>query len=86
MDLNEEQQGYLFDICVSLWEQVEKKPSVRFTAFRFINKTAYLHPELYNELQLLTEEKYMSSLSPAVHKSILKMLKNTSVHLKSKGT
>jgi len=86
MDLSEEQQGYLFEVCVSLWEEVEKKPSVRYTAFKFINKTACLYPQLYNELQLLTEEKYMRSLSPAVHKSILKMLKNTTAHLKTKGT
>ncbi len=85
MDLNEEQEGYLFDICVSLWEQVEKKPSVRFTAFRFINKTAYKYPDLSKEILLLAQEKYMKTLSPGVRKSILKMLKNTTDHLKLKA-
>ena len=83
MDLNEEQEGYLFDICVSLWEQVEKKPSVRYTAFRFINKTAFQHPELFNEILLLTQDKYMRTLSPGVHRSILKMIKNTADHRKT---
>jgi hypothetical protein len=77
MNLNEEQEGYLYDLCVSLWKQVEKKPSVRFTAFRFIKITAHKHPGLMNELLLLTQDKYMRSLSPGVHKSILKMIKNS---------
>ncbi len=78
MDLTEEQQGYLFDLCVSLWEQVEKKPSVRFTAFRFIVRTAQKHPDLRNELRLYTQEKYLRSLSPGVHRSIEKMIQHTS--------
>jgi len=77
MDLNEEQEGYLYALCVSLWEEIEKKPSVRYTAFRFINNTAQKHPDLVNELLLLTQDKYMSTLSPAVHRSISKMIKNT---------
>ncbi len=85
MDLNEEQEGYLFDICVSLWEQVEKKPSVRFTAFRYINKTANKYPDLSKEILLLAQEKYMNTLSPGVHKSILKMLKKTADHIETRG-
>ena len=36
MHLDEEQEGYLYDLCVSLWKQTEKIPSVRFTAFKCI--------------------------------------------------
>lgn len=74
MNLTEEQLGYLFDVCVSLWEEVEKKPSVRYTAFKFILKVVEKHPDLRNEILLLAQEKYMDSLSPGVHKSIMKMI------------
>ena len=36
MHLDEEQEGYLYDLCVSFCKQTEKKPSVRFTAFKCI--------------------------------------------------
>jgi hypothetical protein len=75
MHLDEEQNGYLYDLCVSIWKQVEKKPSVRFTAFRGVLKIAHTYPDLTNELLLLTQEKYMESLSPGVKKSILKMVR-----------
>ncbi len=75
MHLDEEQEGYLYDLCVSLWKQTEKKPSVRFTAFKGIQKIARKYPDLTNELVLLTQEKFMDSLSPGVRRSILKMIK-----------
>jgi len=75
MNLNEEQEGFLYDVCVQLWKQVEKKPSVRFTAFRCIKKIAHKYPDLSNEVALLSQEMYLSTLSPGVKRSILKMLK-----------
>ena len=76
MNLNSEQEGYLYDLCVSLWKQLGKKPSVRFTAFRFISTTAHKHPDLQQEINLLTQDKYMNTLSTAAKKSIRKMVKN----------
>lgn len=75
MELNEEHEGSLFNICVSVWEKINKKPSVRFTAFRFLIKLAKKHPELSNEITLLTQSQYMDSLSPSVKKSLSKMIK-----------
>ena len=75
MELNNEQQGCLFDICVSIWEQVDKKPSVRFTAFRYINKMSIQHPDLKNEIAVLTEERYLNTLSPTARKSINEMIR-----------
>lgn len=83
MDLNEEQEGYLFDICVSLWEEVEKKPSVRYTAFKFINKTVYKYPDLSQEILLLAQEKYLNTLSPGVRKSIRKLIQRTITYHKA---
>ena len=75
MELNEEHEGYLFNICVTVWEKINKKPSVRLTAFKFIVKIAKKHPDLSNEIVLLTQKRYLDSLSPAVKKSISKMVK-----------
>ena len=75
MELNEKQESFLFDICMSVWEQINKKPSVRFTAFKFIVKIAKKHPDLSHEIIFLTQNQYMESLSPAAKKSISKMLK-----------
>jgi len=76
MELSDRQEGILFDICVSLWEQIGKKPSVRFTAFKFINKLVKKYPDLRNELLMLTQSHYLDSLSPGVNRSITKMIKS----------
>ncbi|MEJ1222412.1 hypothetical protein [Sediminicola sp. 1XM1-17] len=75
MQLNDVQEGILYDLCVSLWEQTNKKPSVRFTAFKYISKIAHKYPDLNKEVVLLTQNMYLDSLSPGVKRSILKMMK-----------
>jgi len=75
MELNEEHEGYLFNVCVAVWENINKKPSVRFTAFKFIIKIVKKHPDLSNEITFLTQNQYLDSLSPAVKSSISKMIK-----------
>ncbi len=74
MYLDEKQEDYLYDLCVSLWKQTNKIPSVRFTAFKCIQKVARKYPDLTNELVLLTQAKYLDTLSPRVRRSILKSL------------
>ena len=75
MELNEELDGILFNICVSVWEKINKKPSVRFNAFRLIVKIVKKYPELSNEIRFLTQNQYMISLSPTATKSIFRMIK-----------
>lgn len=75
MDINEELEGLLFNHCVSVWEKINKKPSVRFNAFKVLIKIAQKHPDLSREIVFLTQDQYMDSLSPAVNKSISEMLK-----------
>jgi len=75
MKLNEEQEGYLYSLCVSVWEKINKKPSVRYTAFRFIIEIAKKHSDLSHEITYLAHDQYLDTLSPAVKKSILKMLR-----------
>ena len=77
MELNEEQEGLLFDFCAGLWENISKTPSVRLTAFKFIAKMAAKYPELSNEIAGLTQDRYLDSLSPGVKRSISRMLKSS---------
>lgn len=75
MELEEEEEGRLFNFCVDLWEQIHKVPSVRWIAFQFILKTARNYPELKNEILLFTQEQYLETLSPGVRHSISKLMK-----------
>lgn len=75
MELNDKHESFLFDHCMTIWEQINKKLSVRFTAFKFIVKIAKKHHELSNEINFLTQNQYLESLSPAARKSISQMAK-----------
>jgi hypothetical protein len=74
MELNNEVEGILFNVCVSVWEKINKKPSVRFNAFKMIIKIVQNHPELINEIDFITEKQYIDSLSSSAKKSIFKMV------------
>ena len=74
MELDEEHEGVLFNICVNVWETINLKPSVRYNAFKLILKIAKKHPDLSNELVFLTQKRYMDSLSYTVKKSISKRM------------
>jgi hypothetical protein len=75
MELKEEYETFLFDTCIEVWKQIDKNPSVRFNALKFIIKIAKKHPELSQEITFLTEDQYLESLSPAAKKSISKMIR-----------
>lgn len=75
MDLEEEHESLLFDLAVTLWEQIRKKPSVRFFAFKCMVRTAEKYPELTNEILVLAQPHYVNPLSPGIRNSILKTLK-----------
>lgn len=63
MELNEDYEGILFDICMDIWEQVTKSPSVRINALKMIIKIAKKHPQLTDEISCLLQEPYLESLS-----------------------
>ncbi|MEW6194219.1 MAG: hypothetical protein AB1521_03565 [Bacteroidota bacterium] len=75
MELNGEHESFLFDVCMTIWEKINKKPSVRFTAFKIIVKIAKKHPDLSREIVFLMQNQYLDSLSPSVKRSIAKMAK-----------
>ncbi len=75
MEIDEEYEGFLFDVYVTIWEKINKTPSVRITAFKMIVKIAKKYPDLYNEIKFLTQNHYLETLSPGVKKSISKIIK-----------
>lgn len=76
MELNEEDEGYIFNICVEVWEQIHKQPSVRMKALLLIFKIIQKYPDLCHEIELLTQEQYMETLSPGIKHSISKIMKS----------
>ena len=76
MELKKEYEGKLFNLCMDIWEQIYKSPSVRVNALKFIIKIAKKHPELSKEISFLTQDHYLESLSPGARHSVLKLMKN----------
>ncbi len=74
MKLTEDAEGLLFDICISIWEAVHKKPSVRMNALKLILKIAKPYPEMLNEISYLTQEQYLEGLSSCARTAITKMV------------
>ena len=74
MHLTDKSEGIVFDVCIRLWEQIGKDPSVRITALKFILKIAKPHPELLNEIIPLMQDHYLELLSPGVKNSVNRMI------------
>ncbi|MFH1196756.1 MAG: hypothetical protein V1720_13725 [bacterium] len=74
MEIKEKHEGQLFNICMNLWEQIDKDPSVRITALKFIIKIVKKYPELSEEIMVLTQDQYLETLSPGVKSSVNKII------------
>jgi hypothetical protein len=74
MELDEKYEGVLFDICVDVWEQIDKSPSVRVNALKMIIKIAEKHPDLKKEISYLAQDHYLESLSPGARHSVKKIM------------
>ncbi len=77
MELNENFEGQLFDICLNIWGKVEKNPSLRYNAFKLLVRISKNHPDLSKEIKSLTEAHYIEMLSDSVKKSIFKLNNET---------
>ncbi len=75
MKINEKYEGQLFNICINLWEQIDKDPSVRINALKLIIKIVKKYPELVKEILFLTQDQYLKSLSPGAKRSVDIMIK-----------
>lgn len=74
MELDEKYKGELFNICMNVWEQINKAPSVRVNALKLIIKIANKHPELKKEISFLAQDHYLESLSPGARHSVRKLM------------
>ncbi len=74
MEIDESLEGKLFDICVTIWKRIEKQSSVRYHAFKTMIKIAKKHPDLTKEIQLITDSRYMNTLSDGIKRSLIKMM------------
>ena len=75
LELDEQSEGPLFDVCMGIWESPGKSPSVRMSAFLFILETVKKYPELKTELEHLTQAHYMETLSPGVKRVLEKRIR-----------
>ena len=75
MEIEEEHEGLLFDICVKIWSNINKIPSVRVIAFRLIIEIAHRHKELNSEITLLTQDFYLEPLSRGIKSSVKRLIK-----------
>lgn len=73
-ELKDKHEGIVFNLCMDLWEQLGKDPSVRYTALKFLLKIIGKHPELKEEISFITQEHYLETLSPGVKRAIIKMI------------
>lgn len=74
LELAEEQESQLIDICINLWKDIEAKPTVRFYAFRMLIEIAKKYPDLETEIRLLTSDLYMDSLTQGIRRVIEKRI------------
>jgi hypothetical protein len=79
MELDEKYEGVLFDICMDLWEQINKAPAVRVNALKMIIKIADKHPELKKEISFLAQDHYLETLSPGAKHSVKLLMKESSI-------
>jgi len=75
MEVEEKYESILFDHCMDIWEQINKAPSVRVNALKFIIRIAKKHPELAKEITFITEDHYLQSLSHGAKNSVSKQIK-----------
>ena len=73
MEIDEAIEGKLFNICMDIWEQIDKQPSVRINAFRMMILIAMKHHGLMPEVLELPQGQYLESLSPGAKRSVIKL-------------
>ena len=74
IQLNETQEGKLYEHCADIWVAVRKSPSVRITALKHLATIVSKYPDLRNELQYFADTHYLDSLSPGIRKSAIRTI------------
>lgn len=75
LDYDEKWEGNLLELSIDIWKQVNKSPSLRIVAWRIILQLAEKYPELRSEIEFLSDDRYVETLSPGIRYSFLKLRK-----------
>jgi hypothetical protein len=75
LDLTEEQETELFDICYELIQSNKRQSSVRAISFRFMMRLADNYPELREEIRIIFEN-IKDYISPGIRSGMELRLKN----------
>ncbi len=75
LDFDEKWEGKLLALSTDIWKQVNKSPSVRIVAWRILLQLAEKYPELQSEIEFLSDDRYVETLSPGIRHSFLKLRK-----------
>tara|TARA_Y100000385_G_C13008611_1_gene600630 strand:- start:533 stop:1069 length:537 start_codon:yes stop_codon:yes gene_type:complete len=73
--LSQKQEGYLLDICINLWKDINLKSGTRYYAMLLILKISQRYPDIRNEINYLLEDYYTNNLSPGIKCNVLKKAK-----------
>lgn len=76
MVLDSKNEAQLFDHCATIWQNISKKPSLRFHAFKTMVAISKKYPDLSNEIIVFSDTYYTDNLIDNVKKSIFKLLSN----------
>lgn len=78
LNLNEDQNSEVFDLCLSLLQDNRRQSSVRSIAFQFLIKISKDYPELRNEISIIFDN-IKDYLSHGIRYSMMKKLKNSNL-------
>ena len=81
MELTEKQEGVLFDVCFTIWEDISKSSSARGTALLIIFNTVKKYSELITEIEYLTQAHYIETLSPGIRNSVVRIIKELKIDI-----
>ncbi len=70
--LSKKQEGYLLDICINIWEDINIKSGTRYYAMLSILNISKRYPDIRNEIDYLIGDYYTKTLSPGIKCNILK--------------
>ncbi len=71
--IGEDEEGVLFDHCITEWKKIHNHPALRASAVLVIFKILKKYPELKEELTHLMTTEYLEALSPGIRKSVVKV-------------
>lgn len=76
IQLNENNEGLVFDVSISCWEDLRAQSSCRMVGFRLALKIAKKHRELIQEVRALADDRFLTGLSPGIKHSVLLQLES----------